>query len=93
MNCLLFCRDENEEYSTSFWSPDGERHTSLMDIKAYGIKNRLKLNMTLFENAIKSIPPPGDCLGGDSDYSDIAAWAFSFASIFFLSPVWKVTAK
>ena len=69
---MLFCfRDD--QYSTSFWSPDGERNTSLVDIKAYGVKNRLRLNMSIFENAIKSIPPPGDCIGGDSDLSDIAA--------------------
>ena len=66
--------EEGDQYSTSFWSPDGERHTSLIDIKAYGIKHKLRLNISIFENAIKSIPPPGDCIdGGDSDLSDIAA--------------------
>lgn len=62
---------DGDPYSTSFWSPDGERHTSLIDIKAYGIKHRLRLNISIFENAIKSIPPPGECM--DSDLSDIGA--------------------
>ncbi len=43
-------------YSTHFWSPDGQRHSSLSAIKTYGNKKKLKLNMAIFERALKSNP-------------------------------------
>jgi hypothetical protein len=43
-------------YSTHFWSPDGERHSSLVVIKGYGIRKKLKLNMIIFERALKNNP-------------------------------------
>ena len=43
-------------YSTHFWSPDGQRHSSLTSIKSYGTKKKLKLNMTIFERALKNNP-------------------------------------
>ena len=60
-----------EHYSTSFWSPDGQRHNSLEEIRAYGVKHKLRLNVSIFENAIKDNPPVGDCIG--DDLSDIDA--------------------
>ena len=43
-------------YSTHFWSPDGQRHSSLTAIKSYGTKKRLTLNMIIFEKALKNSP-------------------------------------
>ena len=60
---VLFCF----RYATHFWSPDGERHGSLAAIKAYGIKHRLRLNMAIFENAVKNNPPEGECISGITD--------------------------
>ena len=51
-------------YATHFWSPDGQRHSSLAAIKAYGIKHRLRLNMAIFENAVRNNPPEGECISG-----------------------------
>ena len=44
-------------------------------IKAYGIKHRLRLNMAIFENAVKNNPPEGECISGitdedEDDYDD-----------------------
>ena len=47
---------ETESYSTHFWSPDGVRHSSLTVIKQYGSKKKLKLNMAVFEKALKTNP-------------------------------------
>lgn len=47
---------ETNTYSTHFWSPDGQRHSSLTSIKSYGTKKKLKLNMVIFERALKSNP-------------------------------------
>ena len=46
----------SNSYSTHFWSPDGQRHSSLTSIKTYGNKKKLKLNMTIFERALKNNP-------------------------------------
>ena len=46
----------SNSYSTHFWSPDGHRHSSLTSIKSYGTKKKLKLNMTIFERALKNNP-------------------------------------
>ena len=43
-------------YSTHFWSPDGHRHSSLSAIKSYGNKKKLKLNLVIFERALKNNP-------------------------------------
>ena len=43
-------------YSTHFWSPDGQRHSSLSAIKNYGSKKKLKLNLAIFERALKNNP-------------------------------------
>lgn len=43
-------------YSTHFWSPDGQRHSTLTAIKSYGTKKKLKLNMMIFERALKNNP-------------------------------------
>ena len=47
---------EVHSYTTHFWSPDGQRHGSLSSIKTYGTKNKLKLNMFIFERALKTNP-------------------------------------
>ena len=47
---------DSESYATHFWSPDGQRHSSLSSIKSYGMKKKLKLNMVIFERALKSNP-------------------------------------
>lgn len=44
-------------------------NTSLIDIKAYRIKQRLRLNISIFDKANKTIPLPGDCI--DSYLLDI----------------------
>ena len=47
---------ESNSYSTHFWSPCGQRHSSLSSIKSYGTKKKLKLNMIIFEKALKTNP-------------------------------------
>ena len=47
---------DSSTYSTHFWSPDGQRHSSLSSIKSYGTKKKLKLNMVIFERALKTNP-------------------------------------
>ena len=47
---------DSNTYSTHFWSPDGQRHSSLSSIKSYGTKKKLKLNMVIFERALKTNP-------------------------------------
>ena len=54
-------------YATHFWSPDGTRHSSLAAIKAYGIKHKLRLNMAIFENAVRKNPPEGECISGATE--------------------------
>ena len=62
---ICFCR-----YATHFWSPDGTRHSSLAAIKAYGIKHRLRLNMAIFENAVRKNPPEGECISGATEIEE-----------------------
>ena len=57
-------------HATHFWSPDGQRHSSLAAIKAYGIKHRLRLNMAIFENGVKNNPPEGECISGITENED-----------------------
>ena len=59
-------------YATHFWSPDGQRHSSLAAIKVYGIKHRLRLNMAIFENAVRHNPPEGECISGITENEDDA---------------------
>ena len=47
---------KSNAYSTHFWSPDGHRHSSLSAIKSYGTKKKLKLNLVIFERALKNNP-------------------------------------
>ena len=55
--CEKRLADSNtNSYSTHFWSPDGHRHSTLTSIKSYGTKKKLKLNMTIFERALKNNP-------------------------------------
>eukprot|EP00096_Caligus_rogercresseyi_P010798 TRINITY_DN4039_c0_g1_i1.p1 TRINITY_DN4039_c0_g1~~TRINITY_DN4039_c0_g1_i1.p1 ORF type:complete len:713 (-),score=222.31 TRINITY_DN4039_c0_g1_i1:736-2874(-) len=56
--CEKKWNEEEEAYSTLFWSPDGIQHSSLAIIKLYGQKKNLNLNMEHFHRAVENNPPP-----------------------------------
>ncbi|XP_040577340.1 uncharacterized protein [Lepeophtheirus salmonis] len=55
--CEKKWEEDQNQYSTFFWSPDGVQHSSLAIIRFYGEKKNLNLNMDLFTRAVENNPP------------------------------------
>ena len=48
--------EDKSEYSTTFWSPDGGQIDTLDDIRGYCAREGIKVDMSVFERALKKNP-------------------------------------